>query len=290
MVRELIHSRQARKSLREERKDLREERRVLKELRKLKKLDIIEEYESSNSKSIVNNSAVVNITLLSLGFSAIVSLTDIQKGIAFGAGALALTTGAIFLEAFIESTAEVLSDFIHMNFGSDRERRRSYNQTKKVIDYAIKSDRLSDEQISMMIESLVSNAKHEQQQKRRIDMYDNIYSINNTKEAEQEPIDYEKEINEALAKINGNTNTDSSDSNTNESSINNNAYSLIFNDADISIMKGDVEEYKVTYDEIQQATTEEEIASMPYSTIYGYVVKEDKTIYIDMEQEIAIVK
>lgn len=258
----------------------RQEKQLIKELRKLKKMQIIEEYENTNSKSIVNNSAVVNMTLLSLGFSAVVGLADLSTGIAFGAGTLALTTGAIFLEAFIQSTFESISEFIHMNFTTDRERRRAYKQTKKVIKYAINKDRLSDDQISLMIEGLINNAKNEQQQQKNFSIdFSKVYSNNNavTKPKEVKELKEVKEIpvvSEA-PEIKTNQNT---------------KYDLVFKDESIDIMLNGNPIETVSYEEIQQAETEEEIASMPYSTIYGYVVRDNKTIYIDMEQEVALIK
>lgn len=259
----------------------REERKFMKELRKLKKMELIEEYERSDSRSIVDNKAVVNITSLSLVFSLILAFIDIKVGMIAGASTIAVIVVAIFIEALIQSIFEAISDFIHMNFTADRERRRSYKQTKKVIKYAIKNDKLSDEQISLMIEGLVLNARDEQKRSSfsTID-FSRVFSDKNNTTDTDESVN-ENEIDTAEIKAGPITEVKQTKAG---------KYSLVFNDTDISIMNGSQEIERVSYNEIQQATTQEEIASMPYSTIYGYVVKEDKTIYIDMEKEVAIIK
>lgn len=275
---------------RAQRRELKQERKLLKELRKLKREETIQEVEEYNSKSIVNSKPVVSITMLSLAFSLVVSTVDLSKGITIGTCVIALTLIAVFLEAFVESIFEVISEFIHLNFSifyADKDRRRSYKQTKKVIKYAINNDRISDEQISLMIEGLVQNARHESRASKG-------RSINTSALFGEEDNSTQETLKELDNMNNAMDNIISSSNNSNNNSTQTKAtqskYNLVFNSTDISIMNGADEIEKVTYEEIQQATTQEEIASMPYSTIYGYVVREDKTIYIDMEQEIAIIK
>lgn len=265
-----------------------QDRKFMKELRKLKKLEMIEEYQNSESRSIVDNKAFVDITLLALLFSLIIAFIDLDAGILAGACVIGLNVTAIFIEALIQSIFECVSEFIHMNFTADRERRRAYNQTKKVIRYAINNDRLSDEQITVMIQGLVSNARDEQKKSSISTInFDKVYCTDKTDE------EREAELNESLNEIYNNVisnTTAQQETVAQPQETKAGKYSLVFNASDISIMNGSQEIEKVTYDEIQQPTSKEEIASMPYSTIYGYVTKENKTIYIDMEQEVAIIK
>ena len=252
----------------------REDRKYLKELRKLKKQEMYNDYEDSKV-TYASSSLVVSITLISLFFCAVLAFAlDIELGALLGCTVIAIVFAGIFIEAFIRSTFEVVSEFVQDNLANDSDRKRAYRETRKVIDYAIKNDKLSEEQITMMIEGLVYNAKAESNARvaNRLSViannpYEAKSSVNdeNVIEANAEVVEDKEE--EAFTEL-----------------------TLVFNEEDMSIMAEDKEVERVRYDEIVQPTTEEEISSMPYSTIYGYVKRADKTIYIDMEKESAIIK
>lgn len=252
----------------------REDRKYLKELRKLRKQEMYNDYEGSRV-TYASSSLVVSITLISLFFCAVLAFTsDIELGVLLGCTVIAIVFAGIFIEAFIRSAFEVVSEFVQDNLANDSDRKRAYRETKKVIDYAIKNDKLSEEQITMMIEGLVYNAKAESNARvaNRLSViannpYEAKSSVNNENVIEANAEVVEDKEEEAFTEL-----------------------TLVFNEEDMSIMAEDKEVERVRYDEIVQPTTEEEISSMPYSTIYGYVKRADKTIYIDMEKESAIIK
>ena len=249
----------------------RQERRRMKDLRKLKKMELLE--KSDYQPSFIESNAMINITLFIFSACALLGFADINLAIILILCMIALVISLLFVESLLRSIISHVSDF----FAKDKDRKRAYKETQKIIDYAIKNDKISDEHITMMIENLVYNARAEQERSKD---YKTIYipgtQSNDVIESHIEsPTDNIVEVQE-IKKV--------------EVPTSNNKYSLVFNAETLDVMNNDTIVESIGYDEIIQPTTEEEIASMPYSTIYGYVKKADKTIYIDMENESAIIK
>lgn len=251
----------------------REERRRMKELRKFKKMELLE--KSDYEPSFLESNVMINICLFIFGACALLGFADIDLAIVLILCMIALIISLLFVESLLKSIISHVSEF----FAKDKDRRRAYKETQKVIDYAIANNKISDEHITLMIENLVYNARAEQQSS--IKQYKTIYlpdSDTNTIESNIESNTVNK--SNAIDIIESKTITLPAS----------NKLTLIFNEDSIDVMNGDTVLESVTYDEIIQPTTEEEISSMPYSTIYGYVKRADKTIYIDMENESAIIK
>ena len=60
---------------------------------------------------------------------------------------IALVISLLFVESLLKSIISHVSDF----FAKDKDRKRAYKETQKIIDYAIKNDKISDQHITMMI-------------------------------------------------------------------------------------------------------------------------------------------
>lgn len=248
----------------------REERRRMKELRKLKKMELLE--NSDYQPSFIESNAMINITLFIFSACALLGFADINLAIILILCMIALVISLLFVESLLRSIISHVSDL----FAKDKDRKRAYKETQKIIDYAIKNDKISDEHITMMIENLVYNARSEQERSKDCKT---IYIPGTQPNIIESPTDNIVDVQEIQETKKVETST-----------TQNLKYSLVFNQETLDIMNNDTVVESVKYAEIIQPTTEEEIASMPYSTIYGYVKKADKTIYIDMENESAIIK
>lgn len=279
---------------RREMSQLKEERKYLKELRRLRKQELYEDIHITRVERETNK-IVGAIAFMAIAFSVLIMLlVDAEIGIMLGASVIMLILACIYIEAFIRTLFEEVMEFISDNFNRDKDRRRAYKETKRIMKYAIKNDKISEDQISIALKGLLMNAQIESRKKVDIDAFieeysydDEITSNQNIIEANIEKNDTEKEVSYSSSGIVV-ENERTTKEETNEVSIK--EYQLQFGDNSISLISGDKVVGEISYDDIKQPKTKEEIEKMPYSTIYGYVDKGDKIIYIDMEKEIAIVK
>lgn len=274
---------------------LKEDRRYLKELRKIRKQELYEDIHITRVERETNK-IVGAIAFMAIAFSVLIMLlVDAEIGIMLGASIIMLILAFIYIEAFIRTLFEEVIEFISDNFNRDKDRRRAYKESKRIMKYAIKNDKISEDQISIALKGLLMNAQLEAKKQVDIDAFIEKYSYNdqiankqNIIEANiEENNDTEKEVSYSSSGIVVEKESTTKET-INEASIK--EYQLQFGDNSISLISGDKVVGEISYDDIKQPKTKEEIEKMPYSTIYGYVEKGDKIIYIDMEKEIAIIK
>lgn len=271
-----------------------EDRKYIRELRRLRKQELYEDIHITRVERETNK-IVGAIAFMAIAFSVLIMLlVDAEIGIMLGASIIMLILAFIYIEAFIRTLFEGVIDFISDNFNRDKDRRRAYKESKRIMKYAIKNDKISEDQISIALKGLLMNAQVEARKQVDIDAFIEKYSYDeeiannqNIIEANIGNNDTEKEVSYSSSGIvveNESTTKETLD----EGSVK--EYQLQFGDSSISLISGDKVVGEISYDDIKQPKTKEEIEKMPYSTIFGYIEKGDKTIYIDMEKEIAIVK
>lgn len=263
----------------------RQEIKRLREARKLKEKEILAYDLENNDVAIATNGTALILVLFGLICSGIVAITyDIALGIVLGIITLIIMFSAIFIEASIRTVCEIILDFYHEVFSINVNARRSYKESRKIVDYAIKNNKISDEHISLVLESLTTCAKIEtdiNMESRRVNL-SNVIQEKHTTNVSNLPV-----INSTAKVVEEENNKKD---NKKDDSKKGSKFKLKFEDDSIALLYSNgTEADKISYDEIIMPETQEQIQSMPYSTIYGYVEKEDKTIYIDMEQEIALV-
>lgn len=246
----------------------REDRKLMKEYRKLQETE-----ENVANEGLLNFTTEIISKLIAatILFTLVAGLLiDFETGLiiaCFGIITLFSFSALMSLgQAVIYSIKQVANKF--KDYGTTVAQDRAYNETQKIIDYAIKTDKISDEHITKVIDHLLSQTNNKPSLIASVREYEQ--SQEQPKVIEATPVEKKEETNNASGaqyKCNLDMGSDS--------------FKVINASGNVVA--------ELSYDQIHTPQNQEEINAMPDAYVYGYVELEDKTIYLYMADETALV-
>lgn len=248
----------------------REDRKLMKEYRKLQETEDKVAHEGLLNFTTEIVSKLMAATILFTLAAGI--LIDFETGLIIACFGIITIFGFSALmslgQAVIYSMKQVANRF--KDYGTTVAQDRAYSETQKIIDYAIKTDKISDEHITKVIDHLLSQTNNKPSL---------IASVREYEESTQQPkvIEAAPVIKEEVKKEN---NTSGAQYRC-KLDMGSDSFKVLNANGNV------VEE--LSYDQIHTPQNQEEIDKMPDAYVYGYVELEDKTIYLYMADETALV-